>query len=46
MKPAPARRLPVLLATIAAAALVGVGLWAWQRWGLAVWLDAALAFCL
>ncbi|WP_155524590.1 hypothetical protein [Oleisolibacter albus] len=34
------------LGIAAAAALVGAGLWAWQRWGLAVWLDAAMAFCL
>jgi hypothetical protein len=28
-----------------AAALVGLGLWLWSRHGLAVFVDAAVAFC-
>ena len=27
------------------AALLGVGLWLWSRHGLAVFVDAAIAFC-
>lgn len=27
------------------AALAAAGLWLWSRHGLAVWLDAAVAFC-
>lgn len=26
-------------------ALAALGLWLWSRHGLAVWLDAAIAFC-
>jgi len=28
------------------AAAAGLGLWLWSRHGMAVWLDAAIAFCL
>lgn len=27
------------------AAVLGLGLWLWSRNGLAVWVDAAVAFC-
>lgn len=27
------------------AAVLGLGLWLWSRHGLAVWVDAAIAFC-
>lgn len=27
------------------AALIGLGLWLWLRFGSAVWFDAALALC-
>jgi hypothetical protein len=37
---------PLNLALSAALlALAGLGAWLWSRVGLAVWLDAALAFC-
>jgi hypothetical protein len=34
-----------LIIAAAAAALVGLGLWLWSRHGLAVFVDAAIAFC-
>lgn len=37
-------RRKVLIGAILAAVL-GLGLWLWSRHGLAVWLDAAIAFC-
>jgi type IV secretory pathway TrbD component len=27
------------------AAVLGLGVWLWSRNGLAVWVDAAIAFC-
>ena len=33
---------PVILAFVA---LTALGLWLWSRNGLAVWVDAAIAFC-
>lgn len=33
------------LAAVAGLALLGLGVWLWSRVGLAVWLDAAVAFC-
>lgn len=43
------RRLPSLKAGLIAlglAVLVGLGGWLWLRNGLAVWFDAAIAFCM
>lgn len=37
-------RRRLLIGAVAAGAL-GLGLWLWSRHGLAVWLDAAIAFC-
>ena len=37
------RRLAIGCAFVAVAALGG---WLWSRHGLAVWLDAAIAFCM
>ena len=34
-----------ILIGMAAAALLGLGVWLWSRNGLAVWVDAAIAFC-
>ena len=34
-----------ILIGLGAAALIGLGLWLWSRNGLAVWVDAAIAFC-
>lgn len=36
------RAWPVILVFVALAAL---GLWLWSRNGLALWVDAAIAFC-
>ncbi len=37
---------PIALAIAAVAlTLLAVGVWLWSRVGLAVWLDAAVAFC-
>ena len=33
---------PVILASVA---LTALGLWLWSRNGLAIWVDAAIAFC-
>ena len=37
-------RLPV--AAIGIGGLLLLGALMWQRWGMLVWLDAAIAFCL
>ena len=34
-----------ILIGLAVAGLIGLGLWLWSRNGLAVWVDAAVAFC-
>lgn len=34
-----------ILIGLAVAALIGLGIWLWSRNGLAVWVDAAIAFC-
>lgn len=34
-----------ILIGAAVVALVGLGVWLWSRHGLAVWFDAAIAFC-
>ena len=34
-----------LVIGVAVAALIGLGLWLWSRNGLAVFVDAAVAFC-
>lgn len=40
------RRWPVIVGVAAPAlGLTALGLWLWARHGLAVWLDAAIAFC-
>ena len=34
-----------ILIGLGIAALLGLGLWLWSRNGLAIWVDAAVAFC-
>ncbi len=34
-----------ILIGIALAGVLGLGVWLWSRNGLAVWVDAAIAFC-
>lgn len=34
-----------LLIGIGLAAATGLGVWLWSRHGLAIWVDAAIAFC-
>jgi type IV secretory pathway TrbD component len=34
-----------ILIGIGLAAVLGLGVWLWSRNGLAVWVDAAIAFC-
>lgn len=34
-----------ILIGLGVAGLIGLGLWLWSRNGLAVWVDAAIAFC-
>lgn len=34
-----------LLIGVGLAGVLGLGLWLWSRNGLAVWVDAAIAFC-
>ncbi|MEG1029968.1 MULTISPECIES: hypothetical protein [unclassified Brevundimonas] len=40
------RRLAIGCSLVALIALVALGGWLWSRHGLAVWLDAAIAFCM
>ncbi len=34
-----------ILTGLGLAAVLGLGVWLWSRNGLAVWVDAAIAFC-
>jgi type IV secretory pathway TrbD component len=34
-----------ILSGLGVAALLGLGVWLWGRHGLAIWVDAAIAFC-
>lgn len=34
-----------ILISAGLAAVLGLGVWLWSRNGLAVWVDAAIAFC-
>ena len=45
--PSPARRMRGALPwLVGAAATLALGAWLWRAFGLGVWLDQALAFCL